>query len=114
MSMLARCLAVSFLITLVAGCAPDVIAPDDVLGEWEKQGESLPPINLVLSRESTRLLARLRLSGVELNGLARLEGNQLYLDFPNRQPITGAFTSKVRLELRLEKSSGVFVLTKMQ
>lgn len=41
-----------------------------------------------------------------------LDDNQLYLDFPNREPMTGEFTSKVPLELRLEKSNGKFVLTK--
>ena len=109
-----RCLAAIFLITLLAACTPKVITPDAAVGEWQKLEESLPPINLVLSRDGTRLLARLRLSGVELNGLARLQDNQLYLDFPNREPITGEFTSKVSLELRLEKPNGKFVLTKMR
>jgi len=58
------------------------------------------------------LLARLRLSGVELNGVARLEDNQLYLDFPNREPMTGEFTSESSLNLGLDELSGQFVLTK--
>jgi hypothetical protein len=57
-------------------------------------------------------MARLRLSGVELNGVPRLEDNQLYLDFPNREPMMGEFTSESRLNLRLDKLGGLFELTK--
>ena len=107
-----RYLAAVFFITLLAACTPKVITPDDAVGQWQKLEESLPPINLVLSRDGTRLLAGLRLSGVELNGLARLQDNQLYLDFPNREPMTGEFTSQSRLNLRLDKLGEPLALTK--
>jgi hypothetical protein len=48
---------------------------DEILGEWEKQDDLLPPINLVLSREGTTILGRLRLSGREANGIASVEGD---------------------------------------
>jgi|SRR5688572_24237412 len=104
--------SVVLIVAFLTSCGDNAIQPDDVLGEWEKQEDSLPPVNLVLSREGGRLLARLRLSGVELNGTARLEDSQLYLEFPNREPMTGEFTSGSSLNLRLDKLGGQFVLKK--
>ena len=107
-----RYFAALFLVAFLTACTDNALQPDDVLGDWEKQEDSLPPVNLFLSKHGARLLARLRLSGVELNGVARLEDNQLYLDFPNREPMKGEFTSGSSLNLRVDKGSEQFVLTK--
>lgn len=40
-----RRLLALFLIPLFAACASEGFTPDDALGEWEKLGDSLPPIN---------------------------------------------------------------------
>ena len=98
------------LAALLSVCAQG-IRPDDVLGEWEKQDEFLPPINLILSRDETRLLVRLRLSGVDLRGSATLEDNELRLELPNREPINGVFTSKETLKIRVD-DRGEYNLTK--
>ena len=108
----ACCLLALFLIPFLAACTTKVFTPDDALGEWEKEGPSLPPINLLLSRDGARLLARLRLSGIELNGVAKLEDNRLLLDFPTRGPMAGEFTSITSLNLRLGNPGEQFVLTK--
>ena len=105
--------AALFFLALVTACADTAIRADDVMGEWKKQGDSLPPINLLLERDGTNLLARLHLSGVELNGIARLEENKLLLEFPNRDHMVGEFTSTSTLRLRLDRLSGDFYLRKV-
>jgi len=97
----ARGLLAFLLFAAMASCVDSSILVDDVLGEWEKEDNSLPPIHIVLSRDGTRILARIRLSGVDLNGMATLDGNQLLMRFDGREEITGTFSSRNLLNLRL-------------
>ena len=67
--------------TLSAGCN-DTVAPvtsANIVGEWAKIDNSLPPVNLSITREGSGLHARLRLSGVEANGTATVDGRRISL-----------------------------------
>jgi hypothetical protein len=87
---------------------------DEALGEWEKQDNLLPPINLLLSRDDGRIVARLRLSGVEANGAATITETGLRLVLPGRQDIVGEFISKTQLKLRLDAAGPEFELRKRE
>jgi hypothetical protein len=93
----------------MASCADSSILVDDVLGEWEKEDNSLPPIHIVLSRDGTRILARIRLSGVDLNGTATLDGNQLRIRLAGREELTGTFNSRNLLNLRWGERDALLV-----
>jgi hypothetical protein len=86
---------------------------EDVLGDWERRESTLPPINLVLSREGTGLAARLRLSGVDLSGRAELHGTKLTFEFPGRteQPL-GELVAKGELQFRLGPRTDLYTLRK--
>jgi hypothetical protein len=85
----------------------------DVLGEWQKIDDTLPPINLELTRAGEDLQARLRLSGVDLNGTAELDGSQLLLVVPGRtEPLIGEFISSTELRLRFDAPAGSYTLRK--
>jgi hypothetical protein len=75
-------------------------ASDIIVGEWEKPENSLPPVNLVVTRYGDGDRARLRLSGVERNGTVTLNGNRVVLHFPGIPDINGEILS--RTELRLD------------
>jgi hypothetical protein len=74
----------------------------DVVGQWTKVEESLPPIDLLLTRDGTIVRARLRLSGSESNGTATIDGSQLTLRFPDRSDIAGKLLSESELELQFD------------
>jgi hypothetical protein len=61
-----------------------------------------------------RILTRLRLSGVELNGTALVDGAQLRLIFPNRPDATGELLSTSEMNLWLEPNGQAFRLTKTE
>ena len=82
------------------------------MGTWEKQDTMLPPISLTLAADGDTTRARLRLSGVELHGTAIVDGDRLELVFPDRQPITGRFTSKTELIVRLGEAGSEYALRK--
>src|SRR5207253_2451535 len=88
-AMLSRTLPIVALVVVLTNCATPVLPrSDDVIGEWEKQGNFLPPINLVLSRnDGGGILGRLRLSGVEANGTATAADTKLRLSFRGREDI---------------------------
>jgi hypothetical protein len=109
--MLSRTLLTFVFVVLLTSCASPVVPnADEVIGEWQKPDDSLPPINLVLSRNEGRILARLRLSGVEANGTASVEGTKLRLTLPGREDMAGEFLSKSELKLRLDTAGPEFVL----
>jgi hypothetical protein len=64
--------AIIFILLLVSCGRSAVLDIDEVLGEWIKPDNSLPPVNLVLAKDDGRVVARLRFSGVEVNGTATL------------------------------------------
>jgi hypothetical protein len=80
---------------LLFGCAGagSRTTASSVIGEWEKQEQTLPPINLSITGDSSALRARLRLSGTERFGTATLDGSNLLLKFDRD-------TQQVRAELR--------------
>src|SRR5688572_30070080 len=86
----------------------------DVIGQWQKREDTLPPIHLELTSSGNGLAARLRLSGVELNGSAQLDGNQLLLVMPGRvEPMIGEFLSSTELRLRFDAPAGMYTLHKL-
>ena len=74
----------------------------DVAGHWLKVEKSLPPIDLLLTRDGDVIRARLRLSGIETNGTATLDGTKLTLRFPDRAELAGTFLSESELELQFD------------
>ena len=74
----------------------------DVVGHWMKVEKSLPPIDLLLTRDGDVVRARLQLSGVEANGTATVDGNQVTLRFPDRAELIGKFVSESELELQFD------------
>ena len=102
------------LIIVLGGCGASLTPnPDEVMGEWEKADDLLPPINLVLSKDDHRILARLRLSWVELSGTALVERMTLRLTFPDRPEIFGEFVTTSELKLRFEAGGPEFLLKKL-
>ena len=78
---------------------------EDITGDWEKQEQTLPPIHLRLWLERDTLRARLRLSGSESFGTARLDGRQLHLDLSGRaERLEGTLISTNEIELRLGRT----------
>jgi hypothetical protein len=104
----------SILLVLVLTRCGSPAAPtvDEALGEWEKPDSLLPPINLLLTRNGSRVDARLRLSGIEANGIAVFSDRQLRLTFPGRPDVVGEFISKDELKLRLDAAGPEYVLKK--
>ena len=74
----------------------------DVVGQWRKVEKSLPPIDLLLTRDGDVIRARLRLSGIEANGTATVDGTQITLRFPDRAELVGKFISDSELELQFD------------
>jgi hypothetical protein len=107
-----RMLLAVALIGQLAGCADSAPTVDEILGEWEKDDNRLPPISLVLSKHDSGMVARLRLSGIQAIGTGILDGRKLRLIFPARQDALGEFVTKTELRLRLEASRPEFLLKK--
>ncbi|HVE80061.1 MAG TPA: META domain-containing protein [Gemmatimonadaceae bacterium] len=86
---------------------------DQVVGDWEKPEETLPPIALTLRRDGDAMRARLRLSGSESSGRAVLEGTVLRLDLEGRpRQITGELVSLTELRLLLDPAAAPYRLVK--
>jgi hypothetical protein len=103
----------ALLLLMASACASPVVpGGQDRLGTWEKQDQTLPPISLTLSAQGTQLLARLRLSGVESNGMAFVDGVRLRLTLPQRPEVAGEFVSRTELKLRLDANGPEYLLIK--
>jgi hypothetical protein len=95
---------------VLAACSSGTNSPNgpmlrvsDVVGQWIKVDKSLPPIDLLLTRDGDIVRARLRLSGSESNGTATVDGSEVTLRFPDRSnPIVGKFLSESELELQFD------------
>ena len=90
-------------VQVVSACAP-TLSPgvEEVVGDWERDEDTLPPIHLRLWVERDTLRARLRLSGSESIGVATLDGSALRLRLSGRpETLVGEFRSKTELELGL-------------
>ena len=84
----------------------------DVVGSWEKEEQTLPPISLDLSSDGDLLRARLRLSGSESNGTAVLDGSTLRLSLQGREKLSGEFVSMTELRLRFGSGADAYILRK--
>ena len=94
----------SIIAALSAGCN-DTAAPvttANIVGEWVKMDPSLPPVNLSITRDGSGLHARLRLSGVEANGTATVDGRRLTLALQGHaEAMVGEVVSDTELDLQL-------------
>jgi len=89
---------------LSAGCNDTAgpITTVNIVGEWAKMDNSLPPVNLSITRDGSGLRARLRLSGVEANGTATVDGRRLTLALQGRaEAMLGEVVSDTELDLQL-------------
>jgi hypothetical protein len=85
----------------------------DVVGEWERPVDSLPPINLVLTPEGSALRARLRLSGVERFGQATIDSEALRIRFDDGGALDGRFTSATELIVQFPSNGRSYRLRKL-
>jgi hypothetical protein len=100
------------LVVAIACAGPNAPEGADIIGQWEKDDEALPPISLMLSMDGDSTVARLRLSGSELHGTALVDGARLRLRFPARPDVIGQFVSSTELKLRFNDSGPDYTLTK--
>jgi hypothetical protein len=94
----------AIIAALSAGCNDTAgpVTTANVVGEWAKIDNSLPPVNLSITRDGSGLHARLRLSGVEANGTANIEGRRLTLSLQGRaEAMLGDVVSGTELDLQL-------------
>lgn len=101
----------AFVLACSGNLAPTT---DEVLGEWEKQDDKLPPISLTLARDGGGVRVRLRLSGVEVHGTATVDGRSLRVTLPNRPELVGEFQSRTELTLRFEAGGPTYLLAKRE
>ena len=94
----------TILAALSAGCK-DSAGPAttaNIVGEWTKMDNALPPVNLSIARDGAGLHARLRLSGVEANGTATVDGRRVTLALQGHAEATlGEIVSDTELDLQL-------------
>src|SRR5262245_60902997 len=93
---------------LSAGCSYPAapVTPANSVGEWWKVDDALPWVNLTITRDGSRLHARLRLSGVEANGTANVEGRRLTLALQGRaEAMIGDVVSGTELDLQLAQGA---------
>lgn len=89
----------------------------DVRGSWQKLDERLPPIALDVTEAGTALHARLRLSGVQLDGELTGTPRQLVLRFPGSsgaQTMTATLVSLTEMRLQLSPGGETYTLRKVQ
>jgi hypothetical protein len=105
---------VALVLLVASGCGRSTsLSTDDMVGEWQKQGNSLPPISLLITSEGSGLRARLRLSGAEAHANAIVHGRMLRLEFDQkRADLQGEFVSKNELDLRFQPGRETYRLRK--
>jgi hypothetical protein len=89
----------------------------DVRGSWQKMDDRLPPIALDVTEAGTTLHARLRLSGVQLDGELIGTPKQLVLRFPGSagaQTMTATLVSLTEMRLQLSPGGETYTLWKVQ
>lgn len=99
---------------LLGACAsfsgPEI---DDVVGEWQKDDDRLPPVHLLITRDGSALSARVRLSGIERMGTAAVDGRRLILTLTEPTDVVeGEFTSSTELMLQLRRDGEPYRLLK--
>ena len=89
------------------------MSTEEIAGEWRKTDGKLPPVSLLLTSEGVGLRARLRLSGREANGRAKVRGSELRVTFDGDSgALTGQFLSKTLLLIRLQPDGTPYSLAK--
>ena len=89
----------------------------DVRGSWQKQDDRLPPIALDVTEDGTALRARVRLSGVQLDGELTGTPQQLVLRFPDgsaTRTMTAQLVSLTEMRLQMAPGGETFTLRKVQ
>lgn len=90
----------------------------DVRGSWQKIDDRLPPISLDVTEAGTTMRARLRLSGVELDGELTGTPQALLLRFPSaaggERTMTATVVSLTEMRLRMAPGGETFTLRKVQ
>lgn len=111
---LARAVSLAGMAFIVACSGSFAPTTDEILGDWQKQDDKLPPISLTLTRQGEVVRARLRLSGVEAHGTATVDRRTLRVALPGRPELTGEFVSSSELTLRFEAAGRAYLLTKRE
>jgi hypothetical protein len=91
--------AVFMLIACGRGTDPDSSA---LIGEWEKLERSMPPVNLLITRDGEVLRGRMRLSGTESHCTITIDGTRITLHFANDATIDGDLLSSKELRLNMD------------
>jgi hypothetical protein len=89
----------------------------DVRGSWQKMDDRLPPISLDVTEAGTTMRARLRLSGVQLDGELTGTPQSLLLRFPSAEgerTMTATVVSLTEMRLRMAPGGETFTLRKVQ
>jgi hypothetical protein len=89
----------------------------DVRGSWQKMDDRLPPISLDITEAGSTMHARLRLSGVELNGELTGAPQALVLRFPStagERTMTATVVSLTEMRLQMAPGGETFTLRKVQ
>ena len=89
----------------------------DVRGSWQKMDDRLPPIALDITEAGTAMHARLRLSGVEMNGELTGTPRALVLRFPGtvgERTMAATVVSLTEMRLQMAPGGETFTLRKVQ
>jgi hypothetical protein len=89
----------------------------DVRGSWQKMDDRLPPISLDITEAGTSMHARLRLSGLEMNGELTGTPQALLLRFPStmgERTMTATVVSLTEMRLQMAPGGETFTLRKVQ
>ena len=89
----------------------------DVRGSWQKMDDRLPPISLDVTEAGTTMRARLRRSGVQLDGELTGTPQSLLLRFPSAEgerTMTATVVSLTEMRLRMAPGGETFTLRKVQ
>jgi hypothetical protein len=89
----------------------------DVRGSWQKMDDRLPPIALDITEGRTALLARLSLSGVQMDGELTGTPQHLVLRFPSsagERTMTATVVSLTEMRLQMAPGGETYTLRKVQ
>lgn len=114
----------TFVLLLAISCravSPEspatVVSMVDVRGNWQKLDDRLPPISLDITEAGTTMRARLRLSGVQLDGELTGTPRALVLRFPSavgERTMTATVVSLTEMRLQMAPGGETFTLRKVQ
>ena len=89
----------------------------DVRGSWQKMDDRLPPISLDITGGGAEMRARLRLSGVQMDGELTGTPEALVLRFPGtvgERTMTATVVSLAEMRLQMAPGGETFTLRKVQ